>query len=117
MDQNTQAIMEQVIESLRSHRAMDVKLLDVSAVTSLTEAFILATGNSDVHMRTLCESVTECLEKKGIQYQVEGERSTQWALVDTPDFIVHIFGAKAREFYKLDRIWGDVPTKSYENID
>ncbi len=117
MDQRTQAVMEQVIEALRSHRAIDVKQLDLSALTTLTDAFVMATGNSDVHMRTLCEAVTKCLEANTVDYQIEGEHSSQWALVDTSDFIVHIFGAKAREFYKLDRIWGDAPSKEYPNLD
>lgn len=117
MNPKLQNTVDHVVEALSSHRAMDVTVMDVSSVTPLCDAFIIATGNSDVHMRALLDTATESLDKDKIEYTVEGERSSQWTLIDTSEIIIHIFGVKSREFYNLDRIWGDVPTKRYENID
>lgn len=103
--EGTQRVINAIVSALEDKKAIDVKVIDLEGRTSLAGAFILATGNSDVHMSTLIRVADETLTKEGITPRIEGEYSTQWALIDGGDVIVHIFGVKAREFYSLERIW------------
>ncbi len=117
MDQKSAKIQEALVEALLSKRAVDVVSMEVGEITPITDSFVIASGNSDIHMNALVGVVTECLDKFGEDYKVEGAMSTQWTLIDAGDIVVHIFSVKAREFYKIERIWGEVGIKRYESHD
>ncbi|MDY3869393.1 MAG: ribosome silencing factor [Pyramidobacter sp.] len=117
MEEKMIAVQTAVIEALSSKRALDVVSMDVSSVTPIADSFVVASGNSDVHMRALVNAVTDCLDQHRCDYKIEGESSAQWTLIDTGDIIIHIFSVKAREFYKLERIWGDVQIVRHESHD
>ena len=98
-------------EAANDAKAADITALDVSEPVSLTEAFLIATGSSPRQVIAIAENVEKRLyldcglrprDREGVQ---EGE----WVLLDYGDFVVHIFGEKAREFYGLDNLWGDCP--------
>jgi len=117
MNENTYRIQEEIVNALLDKRALDVVTMDVSAVTSLADSFIVASGNSDVHMSALVNAVTDRLDMMREDYRVEGAMSSQWTLIDAGDLVIHIFSVKAREFYKVERLWGDVPVRCYESHD
>jgi ribosome-associated protein len=78
-----------------------------------TDYFVLASGNSDVHVRALAEHVDGTLSKAGREpHHVEGLKSGRWALLDYVDFVIHVFHPKLREFYQLERLWADAPAVS-----
>lgn len=108
---------ELVAEAIASKRGKDVVLVDVQEASSIASEFIVATANSDIHMGTLCNEAEDALDKLGVSYTKEGQNSSMWRLIDAGSVLVHIFSSKGREFYNLDRIWGDRPTKRLENID
>jgi ribosome-associated protein len=117
MKEKTLELQNAIVEALMDKRALDVVSLEVTEVTPLADSFIITSGNSDVHMNALVNAVTDCLDKFHEPYKLEGEASTQWTLIDAGDIVVHVFSVKAREFYKLERIWGDVKIKHYESRD
>jgi ribosome-associated protein len=89
-------------------KASDVVLLDLREISSATDFFVIASGTSDTHVRAVAEHVMEELRKDGIRaHHVEGLESGRWALIDYIDFVVHVFHPKLREFYQLERLWGD----------
>jgi ribosome-associated protein len=89
-------------------KASDVVLLDLRDISSATDYFIIASGTSDTHVRAIAEHVMEELRREGIRaHHVEGLESGRWALIDYIDFVVHVFHPKLREFYQLERLWGD----------
>ena len=104
MEENISLIQNAVVEALLAKRALDVATMDVSKVTPIADSFVIATGNSDVHMNALVNAATDCLDQHHCDYKVEGALSTQWTLIDAGDLIIHVFSVKAREFYKLERI-------------
>lgn len=114
MEQSTEALIQHIVNGLEDKKALDVTVLKLQEGESLADAFVIATGNSDVHMRTLLRVTEEAFDQHQVPYRLEGEHSTQWALVDSADVIVHIFGVKAREFYKLERIWAKPQTAVVE---
>jgi len=90
-------------------KGSDIVLLGVEELFLLSDVFVIATGTSRPHVQALAERVEEKLktelELKPIR--IEGEKEAEWVLVDYGDIIVHLFQSSAREFYSLERLWGD----------
>ena len=96
-------------------KAQDVTLLDLRNLSSATDFFLIATGRSDTHVSAIADHMIDELKKEGIRPAgVEGLRGGRWVLVDYVDFVVHIFHPAAREFYQLERLWGDAPLRVLE---
>lgn len=117
MDKETLGLQEAVVTALLNKKALNVVSMDVTNVMPLADSFIIASGNSSIHMNALVNAVTDCLDMAHVNYRVEGAMSTDWALVDAGSVIVHIFSVRGREYYKLERIWGDTEVVHYENHD
>ena len=117
MNEETLNLQKALVEALLDKRALDVVSMDVADVTPLADSFVLASGNSDVHMNALVNAVTDCLDRHHEAYKVEGAMSSQWTLIDAGNIVVHIFSVKAREYYKVERIWGDAKITRYESHD
>ena len=89
-------------------KANDVVVLDVRGVTDMTDYFVIASGTSDTHVRSVAEHVLEELRKRGSRaHHVEGVQQGRWVLLDYVDLVVHIFHPTLREFYQLERLWSD----------
>ena len=97
----------QVVENaLDEMKAVNVKVLAVKKLTDITDTMIIASGNSDRHVRSIADRVVEFAKKAGFRPMgVEGERDGEWVLVDLQDVIVHIMLPKVREFYRLESLW------------
>lgn len=90
------------------HKANDVVLLNLKPVTDMTDFFVIASGTSDTHVRSVAEHVSAQLKKEGLSvYHIEGLAQGRWVLLDYVDFVVHIFHPTLRAFYQLERLWGD----------
>jgi len=88
----------------------DVSILDLRGISSATDYFVIASGNSDVQVKAIADHVVEDLKKVGVRPQhVEGLPGARWVLIDYVDFVVHIFHPHARDFYQLENLWGDAP--------
>ena len=96
-------------------KAQNLLVLDLRGLSNATDYFLLGSGTSDLHARSIAEHIIEELKKDGVRPDhVEGLRSGRWVLIDYIDFVVHIFHPAAREFYQLERLWGDAPTQVLE---
>lgn len=95
-----------VEKALDDMKAVNVKVLDVAKLTDITDTMVIATGNSDRHVRSIADRVVEFAKKAGFRPMgVEGERDGEWVLVDLQDVIVHIMLPRVREFYRLENLW------------
>ena len=89
-------------------KANGVVLLGLKDVTDLTDFFIIASGTSDTHVRSIAEHVEQELKKDGVTVtHVEGLTQGRWVLLDYVDFVVHVFHPTLRDFYQLERLWSD----------
>jgi ribosome-associated protein len=89
-------------------KAQDVVILNLSGVSDMTDYFVIATGTSDTHVRSVAEHVMEEMKKEGNPvYHTEGLNSGRWVLLDYVDVVVHVFHPALRSFYQLERLWGD----------
>jgi len=86
----------------------------VSNVSGFTDVFFITSSNSDTHMKALLDIVVEALEAHHVRYVVEGKDSNLWRLIDCGDVIIHIFSSEGRQFYNLERIWGDAPQIQFD---
>jgi ribosome-associated protein len=94
-------------------KATDVLLLRVGAVTPVTDYFVLATGHSEPQVRSIVDAIDETLAERGVRaWHVEGRSASRWVLIDYVDVVVHVFHREAREFYMLERLWGDAPREA-----
>lgn len=102
-------------EALLDRKAEEVTVLDLRGVATATDFFLIATGRSDTHVTSLADHVIEALKGEGAKpVGVEGLRGGRWVLIDYVDFVVHVFHPAAREFYQLERLWGDAPLRVLE---
>ncbi len=97
-----------VVEILQDKKALAVTLLDLRDVTDTCDYFLLCTGTSEQHIRSLADEVRDQLAAMGEKpWHIEGVDTRRWVLIDYVDFVVHIFRKEARDFYALERLWGD----------
>lgn len=90
------------------NKARDVVMLDLKGVTDMTDFFVIASGTSDTHVRSTAQHVMDELRKEGQRAShVEGLEQGRWVLLDYVDFVVHVFHPTLRQFYQLERLWGD----------
>lgn len=104
-------------KALDNKKARNLMLLEVRPVTALTEYMLLATGTSDTHLRALCDEVEKKMEEAGeTVLHREGFRGDSWIVLDFAGVIVHLFTQETRKFYDLERLWGDAPVISLEDV-
>jgi ribosome-associated protein len=89
-------------------KATDVLLLDLHGLSDATDFFLIASGTSDTHVRSIAGHVMDELRRLGARpHHVEGLAQGRWVLVDYVDLVVHVFHPAMRRFYQLERLWGD----------
>ena len=90
------------------NKANDVIVLSLKGVSDMTDFFVIASGTSDTHVRSLGEHIQEGLKRDGtVAHHVEGTQQGRWVLLDYVDFVVHLFHPSLRDFYQLERLWSD----------
>lgn len=104
---HSKELVELAENSVSDMKAVDVRVLDVSAMTSITDFMIIASGTSDRHVRSIADRVVERAKQAGhMALGVEGHEYGEWVLVDLGDVVVHVMQPGTRDFYKLENLWG-----------
>lgn len=95
-------------ELLDNKKAMRLNVIKVEDISSLADYFVIASGTSNTHVRSLSDELEEKLKEEGVApTRIEGYRSNSWILLDYSSVVVHVFTQEARDFYDLDRLWAD----------
>ena len=95
-------------------KASDVLLLDIRDISTIADYFVICNGNNSRQIQAIAESLQEELKKQGAQLLYrEGVADTGWILLDFGDVMIHIFGPKEREYYRLERLWSEAKTVVY----
>ncbi len=96
-----------VVDALEDIKGHDIVVYDTAALPSMFERVVIASGDSTRQVKALADHVQEKLKAQGVRViGVEGERASEWVLVDFGDLVVHIMHPTVRSFYNLEEIWG-----------
>ena len=107
----------QVTKALDDKKGLNIKLLKIDEVSSLANYFIICTGTSNTHVKTLCDHAEYTLEQLGEpMLGREGHRGNTWELLDYGSVVIHVFTEEAREFYSLERLWADAQQVDIRDI-
>jgi ribosome-associated protein len=99
-------LVELVERALDELKAVDIKTMEVSGLTSITDYMVIAGGTSDRHVRSIADNVIEKAKEAGADILgIEGHEFGEWVLVDLADVVVHIMQPRVRDFYKLENLW------------
>jgi len=104
----TETMRDEIVAALDEAKGQEVRVLDVRKVTDFTDYMILASGTSSRHVQTLADKVRTHLRERGVRpVGSEGEAVGDWVLIDFGDVVVHVMRPAVRDFYNLEKLWGE----------
>lgn len=110
-------IAYEATRALDAKKGMDIRLLKVDEVSSLADYFLICTGTSNTHVKTLCDYAEYTLEQLGeTMLGREGHRGNSWELLDFGSIVIHVFTEEARQTYNLERLWADAQQVDLKDI-
>ncbi len=107
-------LAKRIIEFSLTKKAQDVTLLDLKSLSSVCDYFIVCHGESDIQVKAISNAIEDGLRDDGIKaWHREGYDYLHWVLLDYIDVVVHIFQKDARQFYRLEKLWGDAKSETF----
>jgi ribosome-associated protein len=111
---NLPAEVRLAVKAAQARKGEEICVLDLRDVSSFTDFFVIMHGNSSRQNVALYEGVEEELKRTGVRpLSVEGKKNAEWILMDYGFFLVHVFTRNSRDYYSLDKLWGDAPRVQY----
>lgn len=103
-------LANKITDLIFNKKGYDVKILDLRKLTTITDYFVVCSGDSDTQVKAIADEVDKEMRDEGIRpWHTEGYQALNWILIDFVDVVVHIFKKETREFYNLEKLWGDAP--------
>ncbi|MDE4541544.1 ribosome silencing factor [Thermoanaerobacterium sp. R66] len=116
LDKKSTELTLKILKILDDKKALDIKGLYVGELTTVADYFVIASGTSTTHVKSLCDEISEKLAEDGVYVNhIEGYNSATWILMDYGSIVVHIFTKDERNFYSLERLWGDAKEIALDN--
>ena len=98
-------------------KAVDLTVLDVQGVSTVTDYFLVCSGRSAPHVKTIADAIRDELKEDGVRpLHAEGQAESGWVLLDYGDVLMHVFLADTRAYYALERLWGDAPSVPVDGV-
>ncbi|GAB6173316.1 ribosome silencing factor [Paradesulfitobacterium aromaticivorans] len=106
--------LKQVLDLVEEKKGRDLVLLNLKGISMVTDYFLIVTGNSVTQVKAITDYLHEKLPHLGVPLlRVEGMPEAKWVLVDCGDLVVHVMTPETRDFYSLERLWGDAEQVSF----
>jgi len=103
---SAEAVLDLAVDALDELKAIDLKVLDVRELTSVTDYMVIASGNSDRQVKALADNLVQKAKNGGHRpLGIEGDQAAEWVLVDLVDVVVHVMSPNTRETYQLEKLW------------
>lgn len=118
-ENETEKNVELIIKHIDEKKGENIVVLDLRGITSIADFFIIATGNSSVHVKAVADEVHEKMKKENrvIPWHTEGHVALKWVLLDYVDIVVHIFDKKTRLYYSIENLWKDAKIRKIEDVN
>lgn len=105
---NPKLFAEKICEIILTKKGYNIKLFNVKEITSVADYFVICSADSDIQVKAIADEIEDKLNENAIKcFHKEGFESLNWVILDYFDVVVHIFRKSVREFYNLDKLWGD----------
>jgi len=105
---NSIDLAKKAADILDNKKALRINVIKIDDISSLADYFVIGSGTSSTHVRSLADELEEKLKEAGaVPARIEGYRSNSWILLDYGSVVIHVFTQEARDFYDLDRLWAD----------
>ena len=103
---SAEAVLDLAVDALDELKAIDLKVLDVRELTSVTDYMVIASGNSDRQVKALADNLVQKAKDGGHRpLGIEGDQAAEWVLFDLVDVVVHVMSPNTRETYQLEKLW------------
>ena len=104
------------VDAMLEKKAHDITVMDMRKVSGVADYFVICTGDSDLQIKAVADAIRERIREQCEErpWHTEGSNHWQWVLLDYVDVVAHIFSREKREFYDLERLWGDAPKESVD---
>lgn len=115
---DSKELVDKIVENIQSKKGYDISILDLKKLSAMADYFVVCSAGANVQVKAIADEVDKKLRKEGIKsYHREGYNSLNWVLLDYFDVVVHIFKKDIREFYNIEKLWGDAEITEIENSD
>ena len=99
---------QKISDLMLGKKALDVIIIDVQKITTLTDFFVICTSESEPQTRAITDHINEQMKKEGLKaWHIEGYENLDWVLMDYVNIVVHVFSRESRDYYDLERLWAD----------
>ena len=108
------ALADLLAEIAADRKAQDIRVLDLRGLVSYTDGLMICSGNTERQTKAIHDAIYQRLKDEHglLPRRVEGEREARWILMDYLDCVAHVFTPEAREFYRLEQLWGEAPARA-----
>jgi len=105
---DSKKLVNKIVEAIGDKKGTDISVIDIQSITEIADYFVICSGTSTTHIKTIADEIEFQLGKTGIEvYHKEGYDTARWILLDYADVVIHVFHQEDRDFYKLERLWSD----------
>jgi ribosome-associated protein len=113
---DSEAMAERIAAIASDRKAIDIRILDLRGIIGYTDFFVVCSGNTERQVKAIHDAIyRELKDEDGLlPRREEGAREARWVLLDYLDCVVHVFTPQAREFYRLENLWGEAPSRSVD---
>jgi len=113
---NSTDLAHRISDIIFTKKGFNVLSIDLRKLVSFTDYFVICSADSDTQVKAIADEVDKVLSDDGIKcWHKEGLKALSWVLLDYVDVVVHVFKKDAREFYNLEKLWGDAPTEKVKD--
>ncbi len=113
---DSQEVAYKSTEFIFDKKGFDVVIIDLRNLTPIADFFVICSADSDTQVKAIAEAIDVNLKEMGIRtWHREGFKNLNWVLLDYVDVVVHVFKKETREYYNLERLWGDAPITKIED--
>lgn len=110
-------LLDVIVKAIDDKKGENMLALDMQGISLLSDYVVIVHGNSNRQAHAIVDGVVEALKNSNtLDYKVEGNKDSDWILIDTKDVIVNVFTEEARDFYGLEKLWSDAPEVELESI-